>query len=77
MRKDAQLCQVAGRCTEPIALYGQSIVTQQVMLSSGNTAQLEGRLVIAVDESGCRCLKRFQPHGNNVALESLNPDGPT
>jgi hypothetical protein len=36
---------------------------------------MEGRLVIAVDESGARYFKRLRRHGAIVVLESLNPDG--
>lgn len=77
MLKDAKLFQVAGRSAEPVALDGQFIITQPVALSSSIFAQLDGRLVIAVDENGGRYFKRFRPHGNLVVLESLNPDGTT
>lgn len=46
-------------------------------MTSAGIAQLEGRLVIAVDDAGVRYLKRFRPHGQIVILESLNPDGMT
>jgi SOS-response transcriptional repressor LexA len=39
--------------------------------------RLEGRLVVAVDDTGERYFKRLRVHGNFVVLESLNPDGTT
>ncbi len=77
MLKDARLFQVAGRSAEPVALDGQYIITHSVVMTSAAIAQLEGRLVIAVDDTGTRYLKRFRPHGQFVVLESLNPDGMT
>ncbi|WP_454817156.1 hypothetical protein [Labrys neptuniae] len=76
MLKDAKLFKVAGRSAEPVALDGQFIITQPIEITAAIT-QLEGRLVIAVDENGARYLKRFRPHGNLIVLESLNPDGTT
>jgi hypothetical protein len=76
MLKDAKLFKVAGRSAEPVALDGQFIITQPIAMTAA-ILQLEGRLVIAVDENGGRYLKRFRPHGNLIVLESLNPDGTT
>jgi hypothetical protein len=76
MLKDAKLFKVAGRSAEPVALDGQFIVTQPIAITAA-ISQLEGRLVIAVDENGGRYFKRFRPHGNLIVLESLNPDGTT
>ena len=36
---------------------------------------MDGRLVIADDDSGARYFKRLRRHGPIVVLESLNPDG--
>lgn len=77
MLKDAKLFQVAGRSAEPIALDGQYIITQPIATTTATISQLEGRLVIAVDEAGVRYLKRFRPHGQLIVLESLNADGTT
>jgi hypothetical protein len=77
MLKDAKLFQVAGRSAEPVALNGQYIITHPVVMTSAAIAQLDGRLVIAVDDTGARYLKRFRPHNDIVVLESLNPDGMT
>lgn len=77
MLKDAKLFQVAGRSAEPVALDGQYIITHPVEMTSVAIAQLEGRLVIAVDDTGARYLKRFRPRDQFVVLESLNPDGMT
>lgn len=77
MLRDAKLFQVAGRSAEPVALDGQYIITHPVTMTSATTTQLEGRLVIAIDDSGVRYFKRFRPHSQFVVLESLNPDGMT
>ena len=77
MLKGANLFQVAGRSAEPVALDGQYIITHPVAMTSAAVVQLEGRLVIAVDDTGARYLKRFRPHGQLIVLESLNPDGMT
>jgi len=77
MLMDAKLFQVSGRSAEPIALDGQYIITQQVAMTSAVISQFEGRLVIAVDDTGTRYFKRFRPRGQLVILESLNPDGTT
>ncbi len=75
MLQDAKLSQVSGRSAEPIALDGQFIMTQPIDMTAATVAQMDGRLVIAVDEDGVRYFKRFRPHGAIIVLESLNPDG--
>lgn len=75
--ENARLFQVKGRSAEPIALEGQFLITHQVPFSADAVAELEGRLVIAVDENGARYFKRIRRHGSIVVLESLNPDGTT
>lgn len=75
MLQNAKLFQVRGRSAEPVALDGQFIMTQPISMTEANLAQMNGRLVIAVDENGVRYLKRFRPHGVIIVLESLNPDG--
>lgn len=77
MLKGAKLFQVAGRSAEPVALDGQYIITHPIVMTSAAITQLDGQLVIAVDDTGARYLKRFRPHGQLVILESLNPDGIT
>jgi hypothetical protein len=42
---------------------------------SAERTRLDGRLVIAVDESGTRYFKRMRRRGPIIVLESLNPDG--
>ena len=66
---------VSGRSAESIALDGQLIITQPVTLTVGSLGEMDGRLVIAVDDSGTRYFKRFRRHGPIIVLESLNPDG--
>jgi hypothetical protein len=73
--QDAKLFKVSGRSAEPIALDGQFIITQPVTLTAGSLGEMDGRLVIAVDDSGARYFKRFRRHGPIIVLESLNPDG--
>jgi len=75
MLQDAKLFQVSGRSAEPVALDGQFIMTQPIGMTSTAMTQMEGRLVIAVDENGVRYLKRLRRHGVIIVLESLNPDG--
>jgi hypothetical protein len=75
MLQGADLFQVSGRSAEPIALDGQFIVTQPIDLMPATIRQMEGRLVIAVDENGARYFKRFRPHSALIVLESVNPDG--
>lgn len=73
--KDAKLFKVSGRSAEPIALDGQFIMTQPITLTPAMLAEMDGRLAIAVDDSGARYFKRFRRRGVIVVLESLNPDG--
>ena len=75
--ENAHLFQVKGRSAEPIALEGQFLITHQVPFSADSIAELEGRLVIAVDENGARYFKRMRRHAAIIVLESLNPDGTT
>ena len=75
MLRDAKLFKVSGRSAEPVALEGQFIMTQPIGMSSATIAQMEGRLVIAIDENGGRYFKRFRRRGALIVLESLNPDG--
>ncbi|MGE3450249.1 MAG: hypothetical protein AB7I06_02470 [Burkholderiales bacterium] len=74
---NARLFQVKGRSAEPIALEGQFLITQQIPFSADAIAEVEGRLVIAVDENGARYFKRLRRHAAIIVLESLNPDGTT
>ncbi|PRD49978.1 ATP-binding protein [Phyllobacterium myrsinacearum] len=73
----AKLFQVNGRSAEPIALDGQFLITHELPFDSQTLARMEGRLVIAIDDSGARYFKRLRLHGKIVVLESLNPDGTT
>lgn len=73
--EDAKLFKVVGRSAEPIALDGQFIMTQPVSLTPPSLLEMEGHLVIAVDDAGARYFKRFRRHNDIVVLESLNPDG--
>lgn len=75
MLESAKLFKVSGRSAEPIALDGQFILTQLLPLTTTSLSEIDGRLVIAVDESGARYFKRFRRRGAIVVLESLNPDG--
>jgi hypothetical protein len=75
MLENAKLFKVSGRSAEPIALDGQFILTQPLALTTTSLSEIDGRLVIAVDESGARYFKRFRRRGAIVVLESLNPDG--
>lgn len=60
---------------EPIALEGQHLITRERPVKGTNLQVLEGRLVVAVDESGARYFKRLRCRSDIVVLESLNPDG--
>jgi hypothetical protein len=73
--EDAKLFKVNGRSAEPIALDGQFIMTRPVTLTAASLGEMDGRLAIAVDDTGARYFKRFRRHGGIVVLESLNPDG--
>ncbi|QOZ23829.1 hypothetical protein XH93_09515 [Bradyrhizobium sp. CCBAU 51753] len=72
---NARLFQVQGRSAEPIALDGQFLATHATSFGPETLKRLEGRLVVAVDETGERYFKRLHVHGSLVVLESLNPDG--
>ncbi|MGY3487896.1 hypothetical protein ACVW1C_005779 [Bradyrhizobium sp. USDA 4011] len=74
---NARLFQVQGRSAEPIALDGQFLATHPATFGPDTLKRLEGRLVVAVDETGERYFKRLRVHGSLVVLESLNPDGTT
>jgi hypothetical protein len=74
---DARLFEVQGRSAEPIALDTQLLITRFVNFGPETLKRLEGRLVVAVDDTGERYFKRLRVHGNFVVLESLNPDGTT
>lgn len=75
MLQDAKLFQVSGRSAEPIALPDQFIITQPLGMTRTTMTRMDGRMVIAVDETGVRYFKRFRPRGGIIVLESLNPDG--
>ncbi len=75
MLQNAKLFKVSGRSAEPVALDGQFIMTHPIDMTTDITEQMSGRPVIAVDETGARYFKRFQPQGNMIVLESLNSDG--
>ncbi|QND54577.1 hypothetical protein HB779_22010 (plasmid) [Phyllobacterium sp. 628] len=75
MLQDAKLFQVEGRSAEPIALNGQYIITQQFNTANVTASQLDGRMVIAVDESGARYFKRLRCQQSIIVLESINADG--
>lgn len=71
----ASLFKVDGRSAEPIALDGQFIITQPVTVSTATLHEMNGRLVIAVDDGGTRYFKRLRVRDAVIILESLNPDG--
>jgi hypothetical protein len=71
----ARLFKVSGRSAEPIALDGQYLIARDAQTTSDALTRLDGRLVIAVDESGTRYFKRVRRRGGIIVLESLNPDG--
>ena len=72
---NARLFEVKGRSAEPIALDGQFLITHPLTFSSTAVAEIDGRLVIAIDESGTRYFKRLRIQGPIIILESLNTDG--
>lgn len=74
---NARLLEVQGRSAEPIALDGQFLVTHPTTFGPDTLMRLEGRLVVAVDDTGERYFKRLRVHNKMVVLESLNPDGTT
>lgn len=71
----ARLFKVSGRSAEPIALDGQYLIARDAQTMPEALSRLDGRLVIAVDESGTRYFKRMRRRGTIIVLESLNPDG--
>lgn len=73
--QNATLFKVNGRSAEPIALDEQFLITHPITLTPATLAQLDGCLVIAVDDSGARYFKRLRKRDAIVVLESLNPDG--
>jgi hypothetical protein len=73
--RDAKLFKVEGRSAEPIALDGQYLITQDLLYDHTTISKLDGKLVIAIDESGARYFKRLRARHGFVILESLNPDG--
>ncbi len=73
----AKLFQVKGRSAEPIALDGQFLITRQIATNLVDVKALDGRLIVAIDETGTRYFKRLRCNGALMVLESLNPDGTT
>lgn len=71
------LFEVQGRSAEPLALNSQLLITHSVTFGPEALKRLEGRLVVAVDDTGERYFKRLRVHGKLVVLESVNPDGTT
>ena len=59
MLDDAKLFKVSGRSAGPIALDGQFIISRPARLTDAALTEMDGRLVIAVDETGTRYLKRL------------------
>ncbi len=74
---DARLFEVQGRSAEPVALETQYLITHPTKFGDAALKRLDGRLVIAVDESGARYFKRLRVRLPFAILESLNPDGTT
>jgi hypothetical protein len=77
MLHGARLFEVQGRSAEPIALEGQYLITREVTTTVEQVKGLDGRPIIAIDESGTRYFKRLRCRGDFAILESLNPDGTT
>ena len=73
----AHLFEVAGRSMEPIALENQFIITREETIDETTLKQLEGALVIAIDENGGKYFKRLRRRGDLILLESANSDGLT
>ncbi|RWX36916.1 ATP-binding protein [Rhizobium leguminosarum] len=71
----ARLFAVSGRSAEPIALDGQYLIARDALTTPEAFSRLDGRPVVAVDESGARYFKRMRQLGMIIVLESLNPDG--
>jgi hypothetical protein len=77
MLNSARLFEVQGRSAEPIALETQYLITHPTKFGNDTIKRLDGRLVVAVDESGARYFKRLRARPPLAILESLNPDGTT
>ena len=77
MLQKARLFKVEGRSAEPIALDGQFLITSDVDVGMEDVRALDGRLVVAIDESGVRYFKRLRCKREFVILESLSQDGMT
>jgi len=74
----SRLFKVQGRSAEPIALDGQSLIVGNPVDDVSQWANLDGRLVIAIDADGASYFKRFRLIQSGIfVLESLNPDGTT
>jgi len=58
-----------------IALDGQFLITRGVSKAIQEIKEIDGRLVIAINEDETRYFKRLRCRGNLVLLESLNQDG--
>lgn len=71
----ARLFKVSGRSAEPIALDGQYLIARDAQTTPQALSRLDGRLVVAVDESGARYFKRMRQRGTIIVLECLNSDG--
>ena len=74
MLEGSRLFQVSGRSMEPIALENQLVITRAEEVNEPTLANLEGSLVIAIDENGGKYFKRIRRHGNLIILESANSD---
>jgi hypothetical protein len=73
-----RLFKVVGRSAEPLALDGQYLMTRDALPPETAVRQLEGRLVVAVDDNGVTYFKRMRcMHRSFVVLESLNSDDGT
>ena len=71
------LFRVSGRSMEPIALDNQFVITRKEDIDETTLRRLNGRLVIAIDESGARYFKRLRRRSNLIFLESANSDSTT
>lgn len=71
------LFRVSGRSMEPIALDNQFVITRREDIEETTLRRLNGRLVIAIDESGARYFKRLRRRSNLIVLESANSDTTT
>ena len=75
--KDAHLLRVQGHSMEPVALDGQFVIIRRETCDVGTILKLDGRLVIAIDDSGGTYFKRFRPKRDIAILESVSSDGAT